>query len=115
MPSRTDIKSGSFAVGSTETTPISLNEYALVGITSGSNLTATSLTFQVSSDNVIWYPLFTDLGEYAITASSAVRAYALDPTAFMGWNLVKLRQGTSSSAVAQATATGLVTFLLRDM
>ena len=108
--------SGSFAIGSSTTDPITLDQYTLCGVTTGSTLSSTSLTFLVSSDGTTYYPLYDDTGtEILITTTTAARAFALQPQQFFPWGFVKLRQGTSASAVLQASNNTNVSFLLRSI
>lgn len=94
-------------VGQTTSGSIFLNEGALIGLAiSGSIITGSLVTFLVSNDNgVNFNSLYdADSAEVSLTVTSASpRNYALNPTHFIGWDIVKLRLGTSASAVAQAT------------
>jgi hypothetical protein len=96
-------------IGATETSVIGLNGAVPVGIVvSGSSLTASKLTFLVSNDNSNFYSLYDQTAEISVTTGSYLRAYSLDWTKMQGWKFMKIRSGTSASAVAQATiATGI--------
>lgn len=102
--------SASVVVGNTTTNPISLNSWVPTSlIVSGSVLTGTSLTFVVSDDNVTYYPLFDETStEVSLTFAGSPRAYNLNPSNFWGWNFLKIREGTSASAKAQATYDALL-------
>jgi hypothetical protein len=92
------------AVGSTTTNSITLNEYSLAAITTtGSVLTATTLSLLVSHDGTNFYPLYDRTSEVTISASGVARSYAIEPTLTYPFQFVKIREGTSASAVAQAT------------
>ena len=97
--------SASIVVGGSVSNPITLNENTVAGITAGSSLTATTLTFLVSMDNVNYYSLYDNTStEVSLTlVSGSSRAYALSASSFFPWNFVKLREGNSASAVNQAT------------
>jgi hypothetical protein len=97
--------SGLISVGSTTTGVLKLNEINNpVGLTAGSGLTATSLTFLVSNDNITYTPLYDNNSmEVSLTSSSLARSWALGIDTFFPWLFMKVQEGTSSSAVAQAT------------
>lgn len=92
-------------VGSTESSFIRLNERAATGlIVTGSVISGSLVSFLVSNDGVSYYPLYDSSStEVSLVVTSASRAYNLNPEAFMGWNFIKVRLGTSASAKAQAT------------
>ncbi len=104
--------SGSIVVGQTTTNPIQLNEGILVGFTTGSNITATALTFLVSKDGTDTYlPLYDSTGtEVSFTVTTAARSYSTDIKTMLPWRWIKLREGTSASAVTQKVVDTLVTF-----
>ena len=94
-------------VGQTTSGSIYLNEGALTGLyISGSVITSTTLTFLASNDNGINFGALydSDSTEVSLSVTSAsIRSYALNPADFMSFDVIKLRLGTSASAVAQAT------------
>lgn len=91
-------------IGDTTTGTICLSGAVPVGlIVSGSSLTASKLTFLVSNDNSSFYSLYDQTSEISVTTGSYLRAYSLDWTKMQGWKFMKIRSGTSASAVAQAT------------
>jgi hypothetical protein len=95
--------SGSIVIGNSQSNCIQFNELTAVGLTTGSNITGTTLSFLVSNNNIDFYPLYDSTGtEVTISASSVARSYALSPLVFFPWNFMKLREGTSSSAVLQS-------------
>jgi hypothetical protein len=97
--------SGVISIGSTTSGVLKLNEINNpVGLTAGSGLTATTLTFLVSNDNATYTPLYDNTStEVSLTSASVGRSWALDIPTFYGWNFMKVREGTAASAVAQAT------------
>jgi hypothetical protein len=92
--------------GSTVTDSIKLNELMLVGlISTGSYMSGSMVSFLVSIDDVTFLPLYNSDGT-EVTFSSTngkIQAWALDPNDFYAWNFIKVREGTSASAIAQAT------------
>lgn len=108
--------SASIVAGNTTTNAIQMNNYDAVGmIVSASTLTATTLTFLVGNDGTNFYPLYDDSStEVSISASKVARAYSLPIDAFFGWNFMKVREGTSASAVAQATYDVPITIVTRS-
>ena len=97
--------SASIVIGNTTTNPIQLNSWVPTAIIStGSVITGTSLTFVVSDDGDTYYSLYDDTStEISLTFAGSPRAYKLNPSNFWGWNFMKIREGTSASAKAQAT------------
>jgi hemolysin activation/secretion protein len=104
---------GSTATG-TQTGVVTLNERTLTGfIVSASTITGTKVTFLVSTDAISFYPLYdSDSSEVSLTVTSASRAYNLKPSVFLPWDYIKARLGTSASAVAQATYSTGVEFVM---
>ena len=110
------IVTGSFVVGQTITNSVTLNECSLVGITTGSNLTGTAMTFTVSDDGSSFFPLYDNTSiEVSLTITTAARSYSLSPSVFFPWNFVKARLGTSASAVAQTTVNSFVDFNMKKI
>jgi hypothetical protein len=103
------VASVTLEVGDTISSTISLNGWTPTGlIVSGSSLTASKLTFLVSNNDLDFYSLYDQTAEISVTTGSYLRAYSLDWTKMQGWKFMKIRSGTSASAVAQATiATGI--------
>lgn len=96
-------KSGSIVVGQSQSNAIQLNDLTAVGLTTGSNISGSMLSFLVSVDGATFYPLYNSSGtEVTYSASSVARAYVLDRDTFLAWNFIKLREGTSGSAILQA-------------
>jgi hypothetical protein len=95
----------SIAVGATTTDAIKLNEVNNpVGITSGSGISASALTFLVSNDNITYTPLYDKSStEVALFSGSVARSWALDIPNFYPWLFMKIREGTSTSAISQKT------------
>lgn len=73
---------------------------APVGIIMPGTWTTATLSFEVSYDGTTFSPLFDGSGEIN-PAAAASRYISLDPTKFRGVSRMKVRSGTSASAVAQ--------------
>ena len=99
--------SASFVVGNSQTNPIYTNEDSLIGLVfTGGSIAATGsqVSFMVSPDGTNYYPLFDYNGtEVTMPVSASNRAYNLNHDVFESWNYVKIRLGTSTSAVLQTT------------
>jgi hypothetical protein len=110
-------ESSMFVVGQSETSAIKLNERTVTGfIVSGSTITGTAVTFLVSFDGIIFYPLYDyDSSEVSITVAGSARGYNLNPLLFTPWNHIKARLGTSASAVLQTTYDAGVEFITDSM
>lgn len=74
-----------------------------------------SVSFQVSADGVTYYDLYFDNAlagtEYAVTGVVASKFYALQPAQFLAVNYVKVRSGTTGSAVNQNGDTVITLFV----
>ena len=107
--------SGSVAVGQTMSRPFNLGENKTpVGITTGSNITGTALTFLVSNDNVTYVSLYDETStEVSLTITTAARGYALPLPQTWPWKFMKVRLGTSASSVAQTLVTTNFTLVTR--
>jgi hypothetical protein len=69
------------------------------------------LTFLVSLDGVTFYPAYDETStEISLTTTTAARAYRLHPSLIM-WPWLKVREGTSASAVAQKTVDTTFNFI----
>lgn len=103
-------------IGETQTDSIPQNEQRLVGITAGSNITAGDIGFLVSLDgenfSSLYNELFSSSVEVLLTSASYVRGFVFDPMVMSPWTHVKIREGTSASAVAQSASDGPAVFKL---
>lgn len=109
-----NILSKTIEIGETQSAAISLNEQVLVGLIAGSGITSDEITFLVSNDGSNYYSLYDETSEVSITTGSIVSAYALESKWFIPWSFVKVREGNSGSAVAQADWNASLEFTLRD-
>ena len=107
-PQTAVIASGASLTGSID---LDAGRRTLIGIQMPAAWTTASLTFVVSHDNTTFVPLYWDGAEYTILAAGGAAAslgVSLEPSAFAGWPFVKVRSGTSGTAVNQGAARTLV-------
>jgi hypothetical protein len=110
--------SGNFAVGTSETDAIQLNElYTLTGvIITGSYTSGSLMSFLGSDDGTNFYPIYNSSSlEITITTTSASRCYSINPDDFLGYNFIKARLGSSGSAKNQATQPQPIIFTLKTI
>jgi hypothetical protein len=113
--------SASIVVGQSQSNAIILNGQPVVGLmASASNVSASTVTFLVSTDAVNFYPLYNNASaEYSVmsgsAANTAIRGYAVDPTSFRAWKAIKLRLGNSASAINQTTSNALFTVVAANV
>jgi hypothetical protein len=93
------------ASGASLSGAINLGDKVLSAIIMPASWTAAALTFQASDDGgTTWKDMYDDGGnEISILSANAVagRRISVDPSAFAGIDLIKVRSGTSGSATAQ--------------
>lgn len=107
-----------FAVGASQTGIVQLNDtYTLTGITiTGSSTTGSLITILGSYDGVNFYPVYnSSSAEVSLTSGSVAKSYALDPNAFLSYDFVMARLGTSGSPKLQATANEEILFHLKTI
>lgn len=105
---------------SDESIRVSMNEgnrfarQTLVAIIMPGTWTAASLTFQASNDGTNFYNMINTSGdEVTVTSPAADEWVAIAPTDFAGVEYLKVRSGTSGSAVAQG-GDRVLTFVFRE-
>ena len=83
-----------------------LDQYTLAAVVLPAAWTTAGLTFQVTYDGTNYFNLSDKDGEITISSSVAVasKAIALEPYKFLRVAGVKVRSGTSGTAVNQAAA-----------
>lgn len=82
-----------------------LGPFRLVGLVMPADWTAANLTFQVSHDaDTTYNNLYDDEGTEVTVTAADDRYITLDPSVFAGINCIKVRSGTSGSAVNQGAA-----------
>jgi hypothetical protein len=80
---------------------VGLGGSTMVGIVMPATWTAANLTVQASHDGATYNNLYDDLGTEVTVTAAASRYIALDPSVFAGIRYLKVRSGTSGSAVNQ--------------
>lgn len=80
-----------------------LNQYTLAAVVLPSTWTTAGMTFQVTYDGSNYFDLSDEDGEVALSSSVVVasKAIALEPYKFLRVAGLKVRSGTSASAVNQ--------------
>lgn len=73
-----------------------------------SNWTSATIAFQVSSDNVNFYPLFDGQGNEYTNVATPSTALLLDPAVFNSYAYLKIQSGSSTAPVNQASAINLM-------
>lgn len=80
----------------------------LAAIQMPSAWTAANITFQGSVDGSTYYDLYDQYGTEILVTAAASRVILLDLSMFAGINFVKLRSGTTGTAVNQAADRAIV-------
>ena len=75
-------------------------------------VTATTMTFQASLDGSTWYELHDEYGTAVSITVSASKYIRLNPSDWWGVPFLKLRSGTSGSAVQQTEDAGVAIKIL---
>lgn len=87
---------------------LDISDRALVGVILPATWTTADLTFQTSDDNVTFQNLYDENGtEYTLTGSTGARNIAILNGLVIGHRYIKVRSGTSGSAVTQTGARSL--------
>jgi len=99
-----DKQTVTIASGSSLSGAIALSRYGVARIYVPSGWTAANLTFQVSEDGGSYANLYDSGGNEVTVTAAASQAITLDPTVFgLGFQYLKIRSGTSASAVTQGS------------
>lgn len=99
-----DLVSVSISSGQSLSPSVDLGGLRLFGIVMPSAWTTANLTFQMSQDGgVTWNNMYDTNGTEIVAQASTSRYIAFDPILFSGVQMLRLRSGTSSSAVAQGS------------
>lgn len=89
------------ASGGSLSASVDLEGYRLVRVDMPASWTAANLTWQVSTDDSTFYDLYIDGSEYTTTADAS-NAYGIPVSdSVQMYRYLKVRSGTSSSAVSQ--------------
>lgn len=101
------------ASGTALSAAVPIGDKVPVGIAMPSGWDAASLTFQVSADGgTTWNELYDSSGNAVSFTVAASRYIYMDPTVWIGINMIKIRSGTSGSPVNQ-TADRVLTLVSR--
>lgn len=83
---------------------VDVGDGGMVALQMPSSWTTANLTFQASIDNSTFNNVYDGSGTELEITAAASRYIVLPPTTFAGMRWVKIRSGTSGSAVAQGGA-----------
>lgn len=100
------------AGGASLSAAVDIDGSSLVGIVMPAAWTAANLTFQGSSDDSVFNNLYDDAGTEVTVTAAAARYIAVQPSEFVGFDTLKIRSGTSGTAVTQAAARTITLILL---
>ena len=108
MARHKSIGTTTIANGASLSSAFSLGDKQLVGLIISAAWTAADLTFQASEDGgTTWLNVFDQAGVELKIATAGVVAgqrVSLDPTPFIGIDMIKIRSGTNAAPVAQGAA-----------
>ncbi len=108
VSSRLSVLTATIANGESLSDALDLKGYGLTGFQMPTSWTTANLTFQVSVDGTTYQNLYDDLGNEVTVTAAASRFIRVDPALFVGFEKIKVRSGTSGSAVNQAAARSIV-------
>lgn len=104
-------RTATIANGASLSDAVQVDGSTVVGIVMPAAWTTANLTMQASADDSTYNNVYDELGTEKTIVATAARYIALNPADFLGSNSIKVRSGTSASAVAQG-AERLVTVIL---
>ena len=90
---------------------IQVDGSTVVGIVLPATWTTANLTFQASADDSTYNNVYDELGTEKTVVAAASRYIPLNPADFLGANSIKVRSGTSGTAVNQAAARSVIVVL----
>lgn len=113
---RLAVLTATIADGASLSGAVHVDGRSIVGIQMPGTWTSADLTFQVSADGATYGNVYTTAGvELTATNGSATSRYiVLDPLNFLGANYIKVRSGTSGSAVNQSGAARALSVVVRE-
>lgn len=91
-----------------------LETYELCGVITDSGWNTAALTFQGSYDDTNFFNVWNGASELSYAAVTASIFVVFDPAIFLGIPYIKVRSGTSASAVNQ-TGNSVVTLVMRPI
>lgn len=97
-------ETATIANGASVSGTIDLKGRPLVGIFMPSAWTTATITFQISRDGTTWYDLYNSFGDELVAQAAASRFIAFSPNELLAARYMRLRSGTSASAVNQGAA-----------
>lgn len=103
------LATGTIASGQSLSDAIDLQGYTPLSVLMPGTWTAATLTFQLSADGGTTFVEVCDgYGSAVNPAAAALQSIALDPAVFAAATHLKIRSGTSASAVNQAADRALI-------
>lgn len=105
---RLEYRTATIAINASLSDAIGSRGLLLAGIIMPSAWTAANLTFQVSHDDTTYNNVYDSSGVEKQVTASASRYIILDPSEWSGAQFIKVRSGTSGSAVTQAAARSVI-------
>jgi hypothetical protein len=86
------------AASGTISSAVGLGKRRLLGIQTPPSLTGTSLSFQMSSDNVTFVPMYTTAGSAVSITVGTSRFVPVDPNLFLGVEFLKVVSGSTEGS-----------------
>ncbi len=93
---------------------VTIDKSLLLAVVLPSTWTTADLTLQASPDGTTFANVYDSAGTEVTIKAAALRYVTLDPSAFAGMQAIKLRSGTSGSAVNQAAARDITVVVLSE-
>lgn len=106
-------RTATIANGESLSAAIEIDGSAVVGVVMPASWTAANLTLQASHDDTTFNNVYDELGTEKTVVASTSRYIPLNPADFLGANSIKVRSGTSGTAVNQAAARSVIVVLYR--
>jgi hypothetical protein len=100
--------------GTSLSAAVPLGDSVLTGVAMPAGWDAAAITFQASADGGATWGELQSISAVVSVAAAAAQYIALDPAIWRGINMIKVRSGTSGSAVNQ-TADRIVTLVARRL
>lgn len=92
---------------------IEVDGSAIVGVVMPAAWTAANLTFQASHDDTTFNNVYDEFGTEKTVSASTSRYIPLNPADFAGADSIKVRSGTSGTAVNQGADRSIIFVLLK--
>lgn len=104
VPSRLGVYAAVIANNASLSDGIDLKGYTLCGVEMPADWTDANLTFQGRTKGGIWSNVYDRYGNELVVVADDDRYIPIDPLDFLGVEEIKVRSGTSGSAVNQSAA-----------